>query len=438
MSALPLTGLLLNDSARAAGVAAYQLAKELWPLPRSITGAGLRATLKRLQAQLPGLRIGRVPSGAKVLDWIVPDEWEIRDAYLEGPDGERFCEFKHHNLHVVGYSEAVDRHYSLDELQAYLHSLPEQPDAIPYVTSYYQRRFGFCLSHRQREALRPGNYRALIDARHVPGELNYGELLIVGESQQEILLSTYVCHPSMANNELSGPCLLAQLATWLASAPRRLSYRLLFVPEMIGSIAYLHEHVRELKAKVIAGFNLSCVGDERAWSYLPSRAGNTLADRVALHVLKQSVGSFTHYHWRDRGSDESNYCAPGIDLPVASVMRSKYGSYPEYHTSLDALEGVVTAQGLAQSFAVYRQMLECLEANCRPQTLVLGEPQLGRRGLYPSLSMKGSTDAVRQLLDFISYADGSMDLIEIAEQLGVLASTLVGMLEKLQSHGIMR
>ena len=410
----------------------HALARRLWPINRSISGPGLRETLNILREHLPEMRLIEVPSGSQVLDWIVPDEWEIREAWLEGPDGDRIVDFADNNLHVVGYSEAVDRRMALDELQDHLHSLPDQPDAIPYVTSYYNRTWGFCLSENQRRGLKQGTYRARIDARHFEGSITLGELIIPGESEQEVLLSTYCCHPSMANNELSGPCLTTFLADWIQSLPeRKYTYRIVFVPEMIGSIAYLQHNMEAMKARTIAGFNITCVGDERGWSYLPSRQGATLADRVARHVLSQFADEFTRYTWFDRGSDESNYCAPRIDLPVATVMRSKYGEYPEYHTSLDDLEHVVTPKGLGDSFSVYCRIIEAIEFNCYPIAKVLGEPQLGRRGLYPSLSKKGSTLQVRPMLDLLSMADGRHSLLEIAEQSGHSVWELAEMLRTL-------
>ena len=434
-----MTGMHCNwDDSKAIGLAMHAFARELWPLPRSISGQGLRATLAAIAAVLPGLRLIEVASGEQVLDWVVPEEWHICEAWIEAPDGSRVVDFSRNNLHVVGYSTSVDAMLPLAELQTHLHSLPEQPDAIPYVTSYYQRRWGFCLSHRQRESLADGNYRVRIDATHFPGSITLGELLIPGDSEQEVLLSSYCCHPSMANNELSGPCLLTWLARWLASLSRRhYSYRIVFVPEMIGSIAYLSQHRHAMRACTIAGYNLSCVGDERAWSYLPSRAGDTLADRVARHVLGHIAPGYRRYSWRDRGSDESNYCAPGIDLPVASVMRSKYGAYPEYHTSLDDLDTVVTPRGLGQSFALYRRMLETLEQHCRPVVQVLGEPQLGRRGLYPSLSVKGSSAPVRTMLDLISMANGRTDLVDIADACGVPVWELSPVLDRLCESGVL-
>ncbi len=397
------------------GARIFALAERLWPLNRSISGDGLRETLRIIRELLPDLQLIEIPSGERVLDWTVPEEWRIRSAVLDGPKGERIADFATNNLHVVGYSTAIDVELDLAALQPHLHSIPELPDAIPYVTSYYQRAWGFCIPQTVRDGLKPGHYRAHIDAEHFAGSITLGELRIPGRSTSEVLLSTYCCHPSMANNELSGPCLAAHLADWLQQAPRRYSYRILFVPEMIGSIAYLDRHLDELKARVFAGFIISCVGDERAWSCLPSRAGNTLSDRIAVHVLKHSVDRFRSYGWNDRGSDESNYCAPGIDLPIASVMRSKYREYPEYHTSLDRLGDVVTAKGLDESFAVYQRMIEAIEADCIPEIRVLGEPQLGRRGLYPSLSTRDSTTQVRRMLDVISQCDGVNSLLDIAE-----------------------
>lgn len=427
-----------NTDSAAMGEAIHALARRLWPINRSISGPGLRETLNILREHLPGLRLIEIPSGTQVLDWVVPEEWEITKGWLEGPDGQRIVDFADNNLHVVGYSEGIDQTLSLDELQPHLHSLPDQPEAVPYVTSYYNRTWGFCLSHKQRRALEPGDYRAHIDARHYQGSITLGELIIPGRTAQEVLLSTYCCHPSMANNELSGPCLTTWLARWIQDIEdRSYTYRIVFVPEMIGSIAYLHHHMDEMKERTIAGFNITCVGDERTWSYLSSRHGNTLADQVAIHVLKHEAGQFDEYSWLDRGSDESNYCAPGIDLPVASVMRSKYGEYPEYHTSMDNLGHVVTPDGLGYSFCLFQRLIEVIECHCYPVTKVLGEPQLGRRGLYPSISKKGSTRQVRTMLNLISLADGEHSLLDIADRCNVPVWTLVPILDQLVTAEIM-
>ncbi len=393
----------------------HEWAHDLFPITRSITGSGVRKTLNYLQRLLPDLIIHEVPSGTQAFDWTVPDEWSIRDAFVTDESGRRIVDFQKHNLHVVGYSEPVDQWMDLDELDKHLYSLPDQPDAVPYITSYYERCWGFCLTHDQRKSLKPGRYHAFIDADLKPGVLNYGELILRGQNSQEVLLSTYICHPSMANNELSGPVVTTALARWLMSLEDRcFTYRIMFIPETIGSIVYLSSHLNHLKKNVMAGFNITCIGDDRCYSYLPSRAGNTLSDRVALHVLKHMDPDFKRYTWLDRRSDERQYCAPGVDLPVATIMRSRCAAYPEYHTSLDDLS-LITPSGLEGGFTALRKSLEVLEKNIRLKTTVLCEPQLGRRGLYPTLSKKGLPQEVKTMKDLISYCDGNTSLFEIAE-----------------------
>lgn len=422
----------------AAGERMLALLERLWPIHRSLAGPGIRETLAILGSSLDGFTTSQVASGSRVLDWIVPEEWHLRSAFIEAPDGRRLCDVADTTLSVVSYSTAVDARLSLAELQPHLYSLPDQPDAIPYVTSYYERKWGFCISHRERESLTEGTYRARIDAAHVPGSLDWGQLVLPGRFADEILFSTYCCHPAMANNELSGPVLAVALAEWLASRPdRRFTYRFVFVPEMIGSAAVLEALREHLRARVRAAFNLTCAGDERAWSFLPSRLGDTYADRVARHVLRHAVGRYAAYAWHDRGSDESMYCAPGIDIPMVSIMRSKYGTYPEYHTSLDTPGRVVTARGLAESFAVHRTLVEAIEHDCTPRALVLGEPQLGRRGLYPQTSIKGSTAPVKDLLDLVSHADGRTSLLDIADRSDRPLGALLPHLDALVAAGVL-
>jgi aminopeptidase-like protein len=429
----PLPDNDLPDSE--AGSRAYALARELFPICRSITGPGVRKTLEIIARELPELCIHEVPSGTKCFDWTVPPEWSICDAFIETETGQKIVDFKSSNLHVVGYSAPIDRILSLEELRPHLHSIPDLPDAIPYVTSYYAERWGFCLSHRQLLSMQPGNYRVRIDSALAPGSLTYGEVVVPGQSSTEIFLSTYVCHPSLANNELSGPVVTTELVRWIrALRRRRFTYRIVFIPETIGSITYLSRHLPELKRRVAAGFNLTCIGDERAYSYLPSRKGNTLADRAALHALKHHAPDFIRYTFLDRGSDERQYCSPGVDLPIASIMRSKYGTYPEYHTSLDDLT-LVSVAGLAGGIEAVAKAILAIEANRRYRTTVLCEPQLGPRGLYPTMGGRTQHGA-RVLLDVMTHCDGEQDLLGIAELLNIPIWELLPAIRQLVDVGL--
>lgn len=416
----------------------HKFAQKLWPLNRSLTGQGVRDTLAEIKGILPTLEVHSVPSGTSVFDWVVPKEWKVNDAYIVTPSGEKICRFLDNNLHLLGYSIPFKGKLSLTELKEHLYTLPDQPNAIPYITSYYKERWGFCLKHEQFEKLEQGEYEVFIDSELFDGELNYGELLLKGKSEKEIFLSTYICHPSMANNELSGPSVVTFLAKWLLEKEKpQYSYRIIFIPETIGSITYLSFNHELMKKNVFAGFNVSCVGDERAYSYVPSRDGNTVSDGIAKHVLKHTDSKYKTYTWLDRGSDERQYCAPGIDLPIASIIRTKYGQYPEYHTSLDDLENVVTPKGLDGGYWALRRALEALERNKTYLVSVLGEPQMGKRGLYPTLSTKKSGEQVRLMMDFISLCDGRTPLLEIADRLNVAIWDLYEICDKLEDHDLL-
>lgn len=417
----------------------YKLAKELWPINRSITGEGVRKTLNRICHHIPQLEIKSVPSGTKAFDWNVPKEWSVKEAFIVTPAGEKICDFSVNNLHLVGYSVSFEGEISFEELKEHLYTLPNQPNAIPYVTSYYQERWGFCLTQDQYNTLENGIYKVVIKSSLFDGELNYGELLIKGKKEQEIFLSTYICHPSMANNELSGPSVLTFLSKWLQEVNEtNFSYRIVFIPETIGSIVYLSKNYEVMKKKIFAGFNISCVGDDRSYSYLPSRNGNTISDLMAKHVLKWIDLNFIKYTWLDRGSDERQYCAPGIDLPIASMLRTKYGKYPEYHTSLDDLEKVVSPKGLNGGYWMLRRAIEAIEKNKKFKVTVLCEPQMSKRGLYPTLSTKKTGEQSRLMLNFMSLCDGNNSLLDIAEILGVAIWDLYSLVDILTSHNLLQ
>ena len=411
----------------------YALCDRLFPICRSITGNGVRETLRVLQSICPAMTLHEVPTGTQVFDWTVPKEWNIRDAWIKNIKGEKILDFAKSNLHVMGYSIPVNQKVTLEELLPLIHTQPDQPDAIPYVTSYYKERYGFCMSQLQKDTLQEDTYHIYIDSDLKDGSLTYGEILIPSTegNKDEIFLSTYVCHPSMANNELSGPAVTIYLAKWLwEKKHRRYSYRIIFIPETIGAITYLSQHLPEMKKNIRAGFNISCVGDDRTYSYVASRYGNTLADKVAKNVLSFHYPEYKQYSFLQRGSDERQYNAPGIDLPVCAVCRSKYVEYPEYHTSKDNM-GLISPTGLQGAYEVYRDMMEALEYNRKYRIQCLGEPQLGKRGLYPTVSQKGQHDLVAALTDFIAYADGMNDLIDISNMIGVPTKDVIPIVRQL-------
>lgn len=417
----------------------YALCDKLFPICRSITGDGVRKTLAILREIVPEMTVHEVPSGTAVFDWTVPKEWNIRDGWIKNSRGEKILDFQKTNLHVVGYSLPVDQKVTLDELLPLIYTQTDQPDAIPYVMSYYEERYGFCMTQRQKDALSNDTYHIYIDSTLQAGSLTYGEILIPSTEggDDEIFLSTYVCHPSMANNELSGPAVTIHLAkAILAQKKRRYGYRLIFIPETIGAITYLSRHLPTMKEKIRAGFNISCVGDDRTYSYVASRYGNTLADRAAKNVLSFRCPTYKSYSFLQRGSDERQYNAPGVDLPVCGVCRSKYGTYPEYHTSKDDMT-LISPEGLQGAYEVYADILEALEENRTYQITCLGEPQLGKRGLYATISQKNFYGKQHALMDFIAYADGQNDLIAISDRIGVPVKELLPIVEKLRQSGLL-
>ena len=397
----------------------YSFCKSIFKINRSLTGEGVRETLGIIKIKLPDLKINEIPSGTKCFDWEIPKEWNVKDAYLKDFNGKKIIDFKKNNISLVGYSKPINQKISLKELLPHLYTLPNQPSAIPYITSYYKENWGFCISENEKNNLQEGEYEVFINSNLSEGSLTYGELLIKGETDHEIFISTYICHPSLANDNLSGPVLATYLSKFINEIKTRYySYRLIFIPETIGAIAYLSKNLNFLKTNVKAGFILTCVGDDDNYSFLPSRRGNTLSDKVALHVLNYSKKEYTKYSFLDRGSDERQYCSPDVDLPVCSVMRSKYGEFKEYHTSLDNLD-FVSPNGFAGSYDMHTKIIEALENNFIYKVNVIGEPQLGKRGIYPNISTKKSISVVRNLKNVIVYCDGKNDLIDIANIINV-------------------
>ncbi|MEF3191928.1 MAG: DUF4910 domain-containing protein [Campylobacterales bacterium] len=414
----------------------YELATKLYPIPRSLTGEGVRQTLQFIKEEhLPNLKIKSIPSGTPCFDWFAPKEWIINDAYIITPKGQKIAHFKEHNLHLVGYSIPVRCKLPLSELQKHIFTLPENPDAIPYVTSYYKETWGFCLPYTTLSNLPEGEYEVVIESKLIDGVMNYGELFLEGQQEEEVLITTYVCHPSLANNEISGPSVVTFLAKWLESINRSLSYRILFIPETIGVFCYLSRHLEQIKKVTIAGFNVTCIGDERAYSFVPTRYGNKTIDKIARHILKYIDPTYKEYPFTEAGSNERHLNAPGIDLPVISVMRSKYGEYPEYHTSKDDLH-LISPAGLGGGFEAIRQMIVALEENKIYQVTTLGEPQLGRRGLYPTTSTLDTWRQVNTLKNLLAYMDGTQDLVSICERIGVSIHDALPLVKRLTEEGL--
>lgn len=407
----------MTDGQDALGRRMYRLIEELYPVCRSITGEGLRETLRRVQREIP-IALHEIPSGTTVFDWTVPPEWSIRDAYVE-QGGERIIDFRASNLHVVSYSTPVRRRMTLAELRPHLFSLPDHPDWIPYRTAYWTESWGFCLRHRQLESLRDGEYDVCIDSTLAPGSLTFGEFLVSGGSTDEILISCHACHPSLANDNLSALAVAVELAKRAASEPRALSYRFLFIPGTIGSIAWLARNEAGL-GRIKHGLVLSCLGDPGPVTYKRSRRGNAPIDRAAAHVLGHAgmggrVREFVPY-----GYDERQYCSPGFDLPVGCFTRSPNGEFPEYHTSADNLD-LVTPRSLADSYATLTRILEIVEQDRRYiRTDPRGEPQLGRRGLYQGVAgVQQLPQRELALLWVLNLADTAHSLLDIADRAGL-------------------
>lgn len=401
------------------GLEMYDWATDLFPICRSITGKGVRDTLKYFKKIIPELNIKSVKTNEKFGDWEVPKEWNVKDAYIQDSSNNKILDFKTNNLHLWGYSEPVNKTLNLEELQKHLYSIEDSPDSIPYVTTYYNKNWGFSMSHNQRKNLKYENYKVVIDSSLSDGELNYGEILLKGESKKEILISSYICHPSMANNELSGPCVLVSLVkNYLKKIDRNFTYRLILIPETIGSIIYINKHLEHLKKNVFCGLNLSCLGDNISYSYLMSRKGNTFSDKVANYLINQYYPGTKRFSYLSRGSDERNYCWPGVDLPIISLMRTRYGDYKEYHTSDDNLE-LISPEGLQGGYEINLNFLKIVEINKTYLSKTIGEPFLTKHKLRNKRMGNEPLDLSSvNVINFLAYSDGS-DLIDICEKTGI-------------------
>ena len=407
----------VSTGSRSAGHELHEFASGLYPICRSITGQGVRQTLGLIGEHVP-LSIREVPSGSPVYDWEVPLEWNIEDAAVLSPDGERVIDFQKHNLHIVSYSEPFAKTIPLHELEQRLHSLPEHPEWIPYRTSYYQRSWGFCLRHETRMALREGRYRVEIKSSLAPGSLTYGELAIPGHSREEVLFFTHICHPSLANDNTSGMAVATTLAKWIASEPRHYSYRFVFAPGTIGSLCWLKRNEPGL-GRVRAGLVLGLLGDPGALTYKSSRDGNTRTDAIASYVLSQIDPQGTVIPFSPYGYDERQLCSPGFNLPVGRLTRSVNGGYPQYHSSADDLT-LVRADCLAQSLAACKLFVTVFDedgryVNRKPK----GEPRLGKRGLYGAIGGASPREREYAMLWVLNQSDGSKSLLDIARRAGL-------------------
>ena len=424
----------------------YELGKNtLFPICRSLTGDGFRKSLKIIKSEFPELKIKKIRSGTKVFDWNIPKEWNIFDAYVLDKNNNKIINFKENNLHLVGYSIPINKYIKKKELLKNLYCLKNQPGAIPYITSYYKKRWGFCLSYNQlnkikKEYSEKDSFKVVINSSFKKkGFLNYGELILKGQSRQEILISTYLCHPSMANNELSGPIVSMGLINFFRNL-RKLekTLRFIFIPETIGSISYLNKNLKNLKKNVIAGYNLSCIGDERQYSCMFSKYNNTPSDEAIIEAYKNlKIKKFKVYSFLERGSDERQYNSPGIDLPIASIFRTKYGKFPEYHTSLDDFS-LVTLKGITGGFNVAKEAIKIILRNTYPKANFLCEPQMGKRGLYPNLSTKQKKTSSKDFLSFVQYSDGKNSIVKISKFIKLNLKTTKKIYKKLLSFKIIR
>ena len=421
----------------------YNIIKDLFHINRSLSGNGNRQTLQYLKENYLGelqIKEYSIKDNPETFDWDTPHEWNINDAYIEDENGNKIVDFKKNNLHILGYSEPVDITIPFSELDKHLYSLENDIDAIPYTTSYYKKRWGFCITHRQREELRKNPdklYHIVIDSSYNEnGSITYGELIINGYEDDEILISTYICHPSMANDNLSGIAAAVETAKYIYSMlERKYTYRIIFIPETIGALIYLKENIDHLKASVKAGFVLSCIGDDGDYSCVHTPYNNTYTDKIVTHVLKHITNTPKEYSFLERGSDERQFCAPLVNLPVCTLSRTKFRKFKEYHTSNDNLD-FVTPSGLEGGLNYIKKCINILENNEYYKICTIGEPQLGKYGLYPTISQKGSAGLTREMTNIIAYLNGKNSVLDIAEILNIPFNTVLKVINTLKENNL--
>ena len=418
----------------------YEWLKDLFPIHRSLAGPGNRKTLRYLKSKNKLLRIKGFNSGLKVFDWKIVDECSVKFAYIKNGNGKKILDYKDNNLHLVSFSQPLKKKCGLKELKKYLYTIPERKKSIPYVTSYYKKNSGFCSTHEFKSGLKEDNYEIVIDTKFKKGVMNYGEILIKGKSSKEILLTSNICHPSLANNELSGPCVLTAISMWLQKQKNlKFSYRLIFIPETIGSIAYIAKHFKKLRKDTIAGYVLTCIGDDNNYSYLKSRNGNTLSDRVALKVLNKITNKPRVYSFTDRGSDERQFCSPKIDLPIGTLMRTKYREYKEYHTSDDNIN-FVSPKGLYGGYDYVKSCIQELEKTRLYVSNYLCEPFLSKKKLYSAISNINSKSVLpsKNLLNCITYMDGKNDIDYLSSIFKIDVSMIKKYIKILEQNNIIQ
>lgn len=433
---MEITNQIKNIDTIQAGNSMYALAERLYPICRSITGNGVRETLQIIKSYIP-LDIIEVPTGTKVFDWEIPEEWNIRDAWIKDDKGEKIIDFKKLNLHVLNYSTPVEETIPLEELKKHIFTLPGQPDLVPYRTSYHNRQWGFCMSHNQLVGLENKNYKVKIDSDIKPGSLTYGEFYIQGETKAEILVSCHVCHPSLCNDNLSGIAVAVHLAAFLTTIKPHFSYRFIFIPGTIGSITWLSRNENILK-NIRYGLVLNLLGDSSPFHYKKSRRENTATDTILAYVLADKEGSEIR-NWSPYGYDERQFCSPGFDLPVGRLSRKPHGEFPEYHTSADNLD-FISGSNMAQSYLLLLDVFTVMEGNRKLINLnPKGEPQLGKRGLYKNVGgQSNQQDYQMAILWVLSLSDGNHTMLDIAKKAGLPFNLLVNAAHDLEKADLLK